>query len=240
MGRPRPVGRGGRHRTGAGRKRRPDQPVARALLQRAAGQGLGPFVREMLVFCALAAVLVALQVYQLYLNQWLQIRWRNWLTSKYLGDGCTTPITTACRCRATRPTTPTSASATTPSCSSARRWHRAGPAQLRRHAGVLCRHPLGIVGGRTAAAVRRRFLHPRLSGVGRADLRHLRHRADAMDRLAAGQAQFQPAAAGGGLPLQPGAGPREFRADRVAEGRARRTRAAVAAFPASSPTGTTS
>jgi vitamin B12/bleomycin/antimicrobial peptide transport system ATP-binding/permease protein len=44
------------------------------------------FVREMLVFCALATILVALQVYQLYLNQWLQIRWRNWMTSKYLAD----------------------------------------------------------------------------------------------------------------------------------------------------------
>jgi len=44
------------------------------------------FIREMLVFCALATVLVALQVYQLYLNQWLQIRWRSWMTTKYLGD----------------------------------------------------------------------------------------------------------------------------------------------------------
>jgi vitamin B12/bleomycin/antimicrobial peptide transport system ATP-binding/permease protein len=44
------------------------------------------FVREMLVFCVLATILVALQVYQLYLNQWLQIRWRNWMTSKYLAD----------------------------------------------------------------------------------------------------------------------------------------------------------
>ena len=43
-------------------------------------------VREMWVFCILATVLVALQVYQLYLNQWLQIRWRNWMTSKYLAD----------------------------------------------------------------------------------------------------------------------------------------------------------
>ena len=34
----------------------------------------------------------------------------------------------------------------------------------------------------------------RLSGVGRADLRDVRHRADASDRLAAGQSQF-PAAA---------------------------------------------
>ena len=27
-----------------------------------------------------------LAVYQLYLNQWLQIRWRRWMTSQYLGD----------------------------------------------------------------------------------------------------------------------------------------------------------
>jgi len=47
---------------------------------------LNGFVREMLVFCALAAVAVFLSVYQLYLGQWLQIRWRNWMTRRYL-DG---------------------------------------------------------------------------------------------------------------------------------------------------------
>ena len=35
------------------------------------------FVRETIVFGAIAAATVALAVYQLYLNQWLQIRWRN-------------------------------------------------------------------------------------------------------------------------------------------------------------------
>ncbi|MEN3348565.1 MAG: vitamin B12/bleomycin/antimicrobial peptide transport system ATP-binding/permease protein [Bradyrhizobium sp.] len=44
------------------------------------------FKFETLVFCGLAAVSVALGVYQLYLNQWLQIRWRNWMTNKYLGE----------------------------------------------------------------------------------------------------------------------------------------------------------
>jgi vitamin B12/bleomycin/antimicrobial peptide transport system ATP-binding/permease protein len=44
------------------------------------------FVRETIVFCVLAVILVALQVYSLYLNQWLQIRWRNWMTTKYLGE----------------------------------------------------------------------------------------------------------------------------------------------------------
>src|SRR5258708_26001846 len=44
------------------------------------------FVRENIIFCVLAAISVALSVYQLYLNQWLQIRWRNWMTTKYLGE----------------------------------------------------------------------------------------------------------------------------------------------------------
>jgi vitamin B12/bleomycin/antimicrobial peptide transport system ATP-binding/permease protein len=44
------------------------------------------FVREIGIFCVLATVYIALAVYQLYLNQWLQIRWRNWLTHHYLGE----------------------------------------------------------------------------------------------------------------------------------------------------------
>jgi putative ATP-binding cassette transporter len=44
------------------------------------------FVREIGVFCLLAACFIALAVYQLYLNQWLQIRWRRWLTKHYLGE----------------------------------------------------------------------------------------------------------------------------------------------------------
>jgi vitamin B12/bleomycin/antimicrobial peptide transport system ATP-binding/permease protein len=44
------------------------------------------FVREIGIFSILAACYIALSVYQLYLNQWLQIRWRRWLTSHYLGE----------------------------------------------------------------------------------------------------------------------------------------------------------
>ena len=44
------------------------------------------FVREIIIFCILATSYVALAVYQLYLNQWLQIRWRQWLTRHYLGE----------------------------------------------------------------------------------------------------------------------------------------------------------
>jgi putative ATP-binding cassette transporter len=36
-------------------------------------------------FCILATFWVGLKVYQLYLNQWLQIRWRRWMTARYLG-----------------------------------------------------------------------------------------------------------------------------------------------------------
>ena len=44
------------------------------------------FVTEIGYFCVLATFYIALAVYQLYLNQWLQIRWRNWMTSLYLGE----------------------------------------------------------------------------------------------------------------------------------------------------------
>jgi len=43
------------------------------------------FVRQFFVFCLLATMLVVLQIYKLYLNQWLQIRWRRWMTNRYLG-----------------------------------------------------------------------------------------------------------------------------------------------------------
>ena len=42
------------------------------------------FVSAILFFCVLAAVFTVLAVYQTYLNQWLQIRWRRWMTQTYL------------------------------------------------------------------------------------------------------------------------------------------------------------
>jgi putative ATP-binding cassette transporter len=44
------------------------------------------FVYELLFFCVLAAASIVLAVYQLYLNQWLQIRWRQWMTKTYLDE----------------------------------------------------------------------------------------------------------------------------------------------------------
>jgi putative ATP-binding cassette transporter len=43
------------------------------------------FTYQIGYFCVLAACWVGLKVYQLYLNQWLQIRWRRWMTARYLG-----------------------------------------------------------------------------------------------------------------------------------------------------------
>jgi vitamin B12/bleomycin/antimicrobial peptide transport system ATP-binding/permease protein len=43
------------------------------------------FVWQLGVFSLLAAFFIVSAVYQLYLQQWLQIRWRNWLTQRYLG-----------------------------------------------------------------------------------------------------------------------------------------------------------
>ena len=42
------------------------------------------FVHQLLYFCVIVAFYIVLAVYQLYLNQWLQIRWRRWMTRIYL------------------------------------------------------------------------------------------------------------------------------------------------------------
>jgi vitamin B12/bleomycin/antimicrobial peptide transport system ATP-binding/permease protein len=42
------------------------------------------FVHELLVFCVLAGLFIVVGVYQTYLNQWLRIRWRAWMTARYL------------------------------------------------------------------------------------------------------------------------------------------------------------
>jgi len=43
------------------------------------------FTYQIGYFCVLATAYIALKVYQLYLNQWLQIRWRRFMTERYLG-----------------------------------------------------------------------------------------------------------------------------------------------------------
>jgi vitamin B12/bleomycin/antimicrobial peptide transport system ATP-binding/permease protein len=43
------------------------------------------FIWQLGVFSVLAGFYIVSAVYQLYLQQWLQIRWRRWLTNRYLG-----------------------------------------------------------------------------------------------------------------------------------------------------------
>ncbi|MFG1477935.1 ABC transporter ATP-binding protein/permease [Xanthobacter sp. V4C-4] len=42
------------------------------------------FKTQLLVFCAIAAGAIFVAVYQIYLKQWLEIRWRRWLTRRYM------------------------------------------------------------------------------------------------------------------------------------------------------------
>lgn len=42
------------------------------------------FKYQLLRFCVLAAIFIVLAVYQAYLNRMLQIRWRRWMTERYL------------------------------------------------------------------------------------------------------------------------------------------------------------
>jgi putative ATP-binding cassette transporter len=42
------------------------------------------FVHQLILFCGLAAAYIVSAVYQLYLTQWLTIRWRRWMTERYL------------------------------------------------------------------------------------------------------------------------------------------------------------
>ncbi len=44
----------------------------------------GSFQRELLIFSGLAVAFIIGAVYQIYLQQWLRIRWRQWMTENYL------------------------------------------------------------------------------------------------------------------------------------------------------------
>ena len=53
------------------------------------GRDWDVFVNQLIYFCFLATCATVLQVYKLYLNQWLQIRWRRWMTREYLNNWLT-------------------------------------------------------------------------------------------------------------------------------------------------------
>ncbi len=47
---------------------------------------LDGFYHQLGIFCLLAAIYIVVAVYQLYLRQMLQIRWRRWLTERFLDE----------------------------------------------------------------------------------------------------------------------------------------------------------
>jgi putative ATP-binding cassette transporter len=126
----------------------------------------------------------------------LQIRWRSWMTSNISRIGCMTPITTVTGRRRRQPRP---AHERRRQLSSARHCVSVGCSARRPLAS--CRHP-----GLSAAplVLYGTIYHPRLSGVGRADLRHLRHRVNAVDGSPLVNLDFNQQRMGG-LPLQSGA-----------------------------------
>ena len=49
-------------------------------------KNISAFYGQLAYFCVLAVSFIIVAVYQLYLNQMLQIRWRRWLTDRYLDE----------------------------------------------------------------------------------------------------------------------------------------------------------
>ena len=157
------------------------------------------FVRELLIFCALAAAYIVLAVYQLYLNQWLQIRWRQWMTPQYLTRWLGLSLHYRMQVLGDAADNPDQRIA-----EDVKQFIDGGANGV----GLL---PIGlgllkaivtlgsfvvILWGLSdsGAAHAVRLDHPRLSGLGGADLCGCRHAAHPSDRPAAGRAEF-PAAA---------------------------------------------
>ena len=147
------------------------------------------FVREIGVFCVLASCAVVLAVYQLYLNQWLQIRWRRWLTRHYLGEWMHGANHYRMQLQGDAADNPDQRIADDVKLFVERTLDIGlEPFEFGGDAAFLRHHPVGPVGSSPLAPVRQGVRHPRLPGLGRADLRRPRHGADAMDRLAVGAA----------------------------------------------------
>jgi putative ATP-binding cassette transporter len=50
------------------------------------------FLAQFGVYCIIGIVFVLATVYQRYLTQWLTIRWRRWLTARYIGEWLDGPV----------------------------------------------------------------------------------------------------------------------------------------------------
>ena len=144
----------------------------------------------------LATFYIALAVYQLYLNQWLQIRWRRWMTSRYLGEWLHDANHYRMQLQGDAADNPDQRIADdvklfVEQTLSISVGLLSAVVTLASFVVILW----GLSAEAPLAYVRQRIRDPRLSGMGRADLRDLRNGADALDRLAAGPSRFSSSSA---------------------------------------------
>ena len=142
-------------------------------------------------FCEIAVVYILVAVYFTYLSQWLQIRWRRWLTVRFLDEW----LADRAYYRISLTTDRAAIGTDNPDQRIAEDIRDfvdntltlASAAGEHRHTGKLSRHP--VVAVRHHHAVRRS--DPRLHGLGRAGLRNRRHLAHPSGRPAAGLLRFR-------------------------------------------------
>ena len=180
------------------------------------------FIYQLGVFSLLAAFFIVSAVYQLYLQQWLQIRWRRWLTNRYLGRWLGDGTHYRMRLKGDQADNPDQRIAD----------------DIRQFINSTLDIGISLLGSivtlvsfvvilwnlsaTTPLMIGSQLLqHPGLSRLGRADLRHHRHLGDPSRRPPADQAQFRPAALRGRFPLLAGAAARERRGGDAARRRAR-------------------
>ena len=161
-------------------------------------------------FCEVAAVDIVLAVYSIYVNQLLQIRWRRWMTSKFLNEWLADRAYYHISLTVDRAAIGTD----NPDQRIAEDLRDFTDNTLSLSLGLLSNLVslfsfVGILWGLSGAIEVFGITHPRLHGLGRAGLCRGRHVADPPGRPAAGAAELPPAAGGGGFPLRPGAHPRK-------------------------------
>ena len=161
-------------------------------------------------FCEIAAVYILVAVYFTYLSQWLQIRWRRWLTVRFLDEW----LADRAYYRISLTTDRAAIGTDNPDQRIAEDIRDFVDNTLTLGISMLANVVtlvsfLGILWSLSGTITLFGVEHPRLHGLGGAGLRDRRHLADPSGRPPAGLAAVPPAARGGRLPLQPGARARE-------------------------------
>ena len=181
------------------------------------------FIYQLGVFSVLATFFIASAVYQIYLQQWLQIRWRRWLTTRYLGRWLGDGTHYRMRLKGDSADNPDQRIAD----------------DIRQFINTTLDIGISLLGSIVTlvsfvvilwSCRRRRPLmigslllrYPGLSRLGRADLRRPRHLGHPSRRPPADPAQFRPAALRGRFPLLARAPARECRGGDAAVRRASR------------------